>query len=113
MSTTALPGRVAPDTLAALPTAAPEDTSTGLIALLLLEAWVWTASTLAKVISGGFVSGFSQFVGAAHTTPVVYGRPIAPVVSTAPSLFAVGAVALESSLAVTFVVASHVRHLGG
>jgi hypothetical protein len=99
--------------------AAPETTgvegrtSVGLVGLLALQAWVWTASLLPKVTSSAFVTGFVRFVGTAPPMrPALYGRLVTPIVLTAPSLFAVGAMVTELALALTFTVTTVVilRH---
>ena len=88
-------------------TATTRRVSAGLIALLALQAWVWTASALPKVTSGAFLSGFARFVATAPPTrPVVYGHLVTRVVLAAPSLFAWGAIATECLLALTFTVAT-------
>jgi len=88
-------------------TAATRRPSVGLIALLALQAWVWTASALPKVTSGAFLTGFARFVATAPPTrPVVYGHLVTRVVLAAPSLFAWGAIATECLLALTFTVAT-------
>jgi hypothetical protein len=87
--------------------AATPRASVALIALLALQAWVWTASALPKVTSGAFLTGFARFVATAPPTrPVVYGHLVTRVVLAAPSLFAWGAIATECLLALTFTVAT-------
>jgi hypothetical protein len=81
--------------------------SAGLIALLALQAWVWTASMLPKVTSGAFLTGFARFVATPiPTRPVGYGHLVTHLVLAAPSLFAWGAIATECALALTFTVAT-------
>lgn len=86
----------------------------GLVALLYLQAWVWTASVLPKITSTAFVSGFAGFVGAAHSHPAVYARVLGRIVHLAPSLIAASAVAVEVGLALTFVggLVALLRHRG-
>jgi hypothetical protein len=87
--------------------AATRRASVGLIALLALQAWVWTASALPKVTSGAFLTGFARFVATPPPTrPVVYGHLVTRIVLAAPSLFAWGAIATECLLALTFTVAT-------
>jgi hypothetical protein len=79
--------------------------SMGLIGLLALQAWVWTASALPKVTSSTFLSGFARFVATpVPTRPALYGRLVTHLVGAAPSLFAWGAMATETGLALTFTV---------
>ncbi|HEX3604634.1 MAG TPA: hypothetical protein VH134_01840 [Candidatus Dormibacteraeota bacterium] len=87
------------------PTGATAGTSTGLVGLMALQAWVWTASMLPKVTSGAFLGGFARFVGTAPPTRnALYGHVVTPIVLAAPSIFAVGALATELALAATFAV---------
>ena len=109
MSTSAVLDRAVPAS-----GAAPHRASTALLALLGLQAWVWTASVLPKVTSTTFVSGFMRFVATARSRPALYGRLVGHAVLAAPSLFAWAAITVETSLALSFVVAvvAVVRHRG-
>jgi hypothetical protein len=81
--------------------------SAGLVALVALQAWVWTASALPKLTSRTFLIGFARFVATpAPTRPALYGRLVTHLVLVAPSLFAWGALLTESALALTFTVAT-------
>lgn len=92
---------VAPETTGA------HGTSVGLVGLMALQAWVWTASVLPKLTSGAFLNGFVRFVGTAPPTrSAVYGHLVVPVVLAAPALFAVGALVTELALAAIFIVAT-------
>ena len=77
----------------------------GLVALLGVQAWVWTASVLPKVTSGTFLNGFARFVARApRGRPVFYSRLVSDTVLVAPSLFAWGAIVTESLLAFILTV---------
>jgi hypothetical protein len=77
----------------------------GLAALLLLQAWVWIASMLPKLVSSSFLNGFGRFVSTAPPgRPVLYDHVLRSVVLAAPSLFAWVALGTELGLALTFTV---------
>lgn len=79
----------------------------GLAAMLVLQAWVWVSSVLPKLVSNGFLGGFTRFVGSAQPgRPAVYDHLLRSVVLAAPSLFAWAALGTELGLAVTFTVAA-------
>jgi hypothetical protein len=79
----------------------------GLAALLVLQAWVWVASVLPKLVSGTFINGFARFVGTAPPgRPVLYDHVLRSVVLAAPSLFAGAALGTELGLALTFTAAT-------
>jgi hypothetical protein len=79
----------------------------GLAALRVLQAWVWVSSVLPKLVSNGFLGGFTRFVGSAQPgRPVAYDHVLRSVVLAAPSLFAWAALGTELALAVTFTVAA-------
>ncbi len=79
----------------------------GLAALLLLQAWVWVSSVLPKLVSNGFLGGFTRFVGSAQPgRPAVYDHVLRSVVLAAPSVFARAALGTELGLAITFTLAA-------
>jgi hypothetical protein len=79
----------------------------GLAALLVLQAWVWVASVLPKLVSGSFLNGFARFVGTAPPgRPVAYDHVLRSVVLAAPSLFAWAALGTELGLALAFTAAA-------
>ena len=81
--------------------------SAGFVALVALQAWVWTASALPKLTSRTFLTGFARFVATPQPgRPALYGHLVTRVVLAAPSLFAWGALLTEATLALTFTAAT-------
>ena len=78
----------------------------GVAPLLVLQAWVWVASAVAKLVSPQFLRGFSGFVaqGITPDKPAVYDDFLHRVVLGAPGLFAFGSIATEVLLGTVFTV---------
>ena len=78
----------------------------GVAPLLVLQAWVWVASAVSKLISPQFVQGFSGFVAQGITAdkPAVYDDFLQRVILGAPGLFAFASIVTELLLGTVFTV---------
>jgi hypothetical protein len=76
----------------------------GLLALAVLQVWVWGASAIPKLTSLRFVQGFGGFVGTPTPgRPALYQQLVVGSVLVAPAVFAWASLLLEAALALAFV----------
>lgn len=85
-------------------TAAGGGRYSGLLALAVLQVWVWGASAIPKLTSLRFVQGFGGFVGTPTPgRPALYQQLVVGGVLAAPSVFAWASLLLETTLALAFI----------
>jgi hypothetical protein len=76
----------------------------GLLALAMLQVWVWGSSAIPKLTSLRFVHGFGAFVATpAPGRPALYEQLVVRGALAAPSVFAWASLLMETTLALTFV----------
>lgn len=95
-----------PTTIVHVPAASGAYTS--LVALCLVQAWVWGLSTLDKVVSPLFITKFGSYVSG-HldgSLPSLYVTFLRSVVLRAPGLFARASIGTEMILTVAFLTAA-------
>ncbi|GAC1340337.1 MAG: hypothetical protein NVSMB29_09060 [Candidatus Dormibacteria bacterium] len=81
---------------------------TSLVALCLVQAWVWGFSTLDKVVSPLFVSKFGTYVSGhlGNSLPSLYVTFLRNVVLRAPGFFARASIGTELLLTLAFLTAA-------
>jgi hypothetical protein len=85
-------------------TAAGGGRYSGLLALTVLQVWVWGASAIPKLTSLRFVQGFGGFVGTPTPgRPAIYQQLVVGGALAAPAFFAWASLLLETALALAFV----------